>query len=70
MSRGLSLCGRVWGGLLPSMPLISILGGLNLAGSSTMRLTWVLMPSMVLDFCTPKYDFSVKPEEEQRRQEC
>lgn len=53
MSRGLSLCGRV-GARLASMPEISILGGMNLAGSSTLKLTWLLVPSMVEDFCMPK----------------
>lgn len=53
MSRGLSLCGR-GGTRLASMPEISILGGMKLEGSSTLRFTWVLVPSMVEDFCRPK----------------
>lgn len=53
MSRGLSLCGRV-GARLASMPDNSILGGMKLAGSSTLKLTWVLVLSMVEDFCMPK----------------
>lgn len=42
MSRGLSLCGRGGGGRLASIPVISILGGMKLAGSSTFSLTCVL----------------------------
>lgn len=53
MSRGLSLCGRGFC-RLASMSEISILGGRNFVGSSTLRLTWVLVPSMVEDFCRPK----------------
>lgn len=53
MSRGLSLCGREFC-RLASMSEISILGGINFVGSSTLRLTWVLVPSMVEDFCRPK----------------
>lgn len=53
MSRGFSLCGFV-GACLVSIPEISILGGLKLAGSSTLKLTWVLVPSMVEDLCMPK----------------
>lgn len=53
MSRGLSLCGRGGTGLA-SMPEISILGGMKLAGSSTLKFTWVLVLSIVEDFCMPK----------------
>lgn len=53
MSRGLSLCGR-GGTRFASMPEISILGGMKLAGFSPVKLTWVLVPSMVEDFCMPK----------------
>jgi len=42
MSRGLSLCGRGGGIDLASIPVISILGGMKLAGSSTFSLTCVL----------------------------
>lgn len=42
MSRGLSLCGRGGGGRLSSIPVIAILGAMNLAGSSTFSLTCVL----------------------------
>lgn len=53
MSRGLSLCGRCET-CLGSETEISILGGRNLAGSSTLRLIWVFVPSIVEDFCRPK----------------
>lgn len=54
MSRGLSLCGRGGGARLASIPVISILGGTKLAGSSTLKLPVVLLPSIVEDFCMPK----------------
>lgn len=55
MSRGLSLCGRGGGAArLASRPVISILGGMKLAGSSTLKLPAVLLPSIVEDFCMPK----------------
>lgn len=54
MSRGLSLCGLGGGAFLASRPVISILGGMKLVGSSTLKLPAVLVPSMVEDFCMPK----------------
>lgn len=53
MSRGLSLCGR-GGALLTSMPEISILGGMKLAESVTLKFAGVFVPSTVGDFCMPK----------------
>lgn len=58
MSRGLSLCADAF---FPSKPVTSSLGALKLSGSSTARFPCVLMPSRVVDFCSPKYDCRLKP---------
>lgn len=60
ISRGFSLWGR-GETRLDSVSEISILGGMNLAGSSTFWLICVLVPSIVEDFCRPKQDCREKP---------
>lgn len=58
----MSRCFSLWGAaFFPSTPPRSILADLKLAGSSTERFTWVLMPSRVVDFGTPKYDCRLNP---------
>lgn len=58
MSRCLSLCADAF---FPSAAVTSRLEDLKLAGSSTARFTWVLMPSRVVDFWSPKHDCRLNP---------